>query len=114
MSKAGFFEAARFALALFLTFAASSLYFAVTTMGELRRSLPNAKLVLALSLMLGFLPRFFALWEEAELSCEARSFRRGIKRTAAILLLVTERMIERAAETAAALESRGLDLRGRP
>jgi biotin transport system permease protein len=70
----------------------------------------RGRLSLAIALMLGFLPRFFALWEEAELACRARGSSWGLRHMTAILPLVTERMMEMAAETAEALEARGLEL----
>jgi biotin transport system permease protein len=60
--------------------------------------------------MLCFLPRFFELWENAETAVKARACCGRIRRIITILPLVTERMIETAAETAEALEARGLAL----
>jgi biotin transport system permease protein len=113
-----------FAAGVLVSFAAAALFFAVTTTTELRRSLeavelffrfPNSRnsrrrgrLSLAFALMLGFLPRFFELWENAETAVKARACSGRLKRIMAILPLVTERMIEAAAETAEALEARGL------
>jgi biotin transport system permease protein len=108
---------------ILISFAGGSLFFSVTTMTEIRRSLEkvelfilrpfgtkrrHGRLSLALALMLGFLPRFFEFWELSELACKARLCRSGLRRTILVLPLVTERMIEMAAETAIALESRGL------
>jgi len=114
-------------LRIFIPFAAAALLFAVTTMRELRLSLgalelklknlfsPNrakpqrsAFFSLAISLMLGFIPRFFDLWETANLACDARQCRRGPRRLLLLVPLVTERMMEAAADTALALEARGL------
>jgi biotin transport system permease protein len=113
---------------VFVPFAAASLLFTVTTMGELRSSLAKAEtrlkgkhstayFSLAISLMLGFIPRFFHLWELSNMACRARSCNRnmrhgayrGLRRMVSLIPLVTERMMEAAAETALALESRGLD-----
>jgi biotin transport system permease protein len=63
---------------------------------------------LALSLMLGFLPRFFEVWEETNMACEARCTGGGIRRLLRVIPPVTERMIEKALDTALALEGRGL------
>jgi biotin transport system permease protein len=107
---------------ILISFAGGSLFFSVTTMTEIRRSLEkvelfilrpfgkrrHGRLSLALALMLGFLPRFFEFWELSELACKARLCKSGLRRTCLVLPLVTERMIEMAAETAIALESRGL------
>jgi energy-coupling factor transporter transmembrane protein EcfT len=116
-----------FSAGVLVSFSAASLFFSVTTMTELRRSLESVELLfrlpfksrarrrrgrlsLALTLMLGFLPRFFELWENAETAVRARACNGRIRRIITILPLVTERMIETAAETAEALEARGLTL----
>jgi energy-coupling factor transporter transmembrane protein EcfT len=65
---------------------------------------------LSLSLMLGFLPRFFEIWETANLACDARAGKRGLRRFLVLIPLVIERMMEMAGETAEALDSRGLSL----
>jgi len=116
-------------LRIFVPFAAAALLFAVTTMRELRLSLAAIEIrvknlfvtghkkkktmaffSLGISLMLGFIPRFFELWETANLACEARSCKRGPRRLLILIPLVCERMMETAADTALALEARGLDL----
>jgi len=118
-----------FSAGILVCFAAASLFFAVTTTTEIRHSLSQielflsglfrkkslpppkqSRLSLALALMLGFLPRFFECWENADTAAKARCCKGGLKRVMVILPLVTERMIETAAETAEALESRGLEL----
>jgi biotin transport system permease protein len=127
--------AARLSGGILISFAAGSLFFSVTTMTELRRSLeraerflrcpfrrrlapqsaeagpevlPQGRLSLALALMLAFLPRFFELWEAAETAVKARGCTGTFRRVMAILPLAAEGMIESAAETAAALEARGV------
>jgi biotin transport system permease protein len=102
-------------LSMIVSFAGGSLLFAVTTMKELRGSLegcgrPGRRFGLALSLMLGFLPLFFEIWEETCLAWEARGGGRGIRRFLLVIPPVTERMIEKALDTARALEARGLEL----
>lgn len=100
-------------------FTASALFFAVTTMRELRLSLGKieawftrsksiAYFSLGLCLMMGFIPRFFELWETASLAYKARSCKRGFRRLFILIPLVTEKLMEAAADTALALESRGL------
>ena len=115
------------AAGILVCFASASLFFAVTTTAEIRNSLSrielflfglfnsknrllpkNGRLSLALALMLGFLPRFFECWENADSAARARCCKGGLKRVMVILPLVAERMIEAAAESAEALESRGL------
>jgi biotin transport system permease protein len=73
-----------------------------------RRRLGQPLLSLGIALMLGFLPRFFEIWETAATAYDARNGKAGLPRILALVPLVTERMIESAAETAGALESRGL------
>ena len=128
-SAAGLAGGALAALRILVAFAAAGLLFAVTTMREMRLSLaafegkirralagrsgqPSPALFsLGLSLTLGFLPRFFQAWEDAGLACRARSLRPGPRRLAVMVPLVAERMMEAAAETALALEARGLGAR---
>jgi biotin transport system permease protein len=115
-------------LRIFIPVAAAALLFAVTTMRELRLSLGALEIrlknlfagraqprnvaffSLGISLMLGFIPRFFELWEAANLACDARVCKRGPRRLLLLVPLVTERMMEAAADTALALEARGLGL----
>lgn len=120
---AGLVEGLITALRLMVTFAAAALLFAVTTMRELRRSLAALELAvtkrlfrrragtaycsLGICLMLGFIPRFFELWEMSGLACDARSCRRGPRRLFILIPLVTERMMETAADTAQAIQARG-------
>jgi biotin transport system permease protein len=135
ISSAGFVEGIVLALRIFVSFAAGSLLFAVTTMGSLRRSLARAeqavcgfafrvlrankrrkentafrysRVSLGISLMLGFLPRFFELWEDMNLAYTARYGKKGLRRIKTLIPLVTERMMEAAADTAEALEARGI------
>jgi biotin transport system permease protein len=108
ISVAGFWGGIRQGLAIMVSFAAGALLFTVTTMGELRRGLGKNRLSLGISLMLGFLPRFFEIWETANLACEARSCKKGFRRLIIILPLVIERMMQIAGETAEALEARGI------
>jgi energy-coupling factor transporter transmembrane protein EcfT len=110
-------------LCLIVSFAAGALLFSVTTMAELRRSLgrvetalthgkicrgKRSRLSLGISLMLGFIPRFFEIWENANLAWEARAGKRGLRRIIPLIPLVTERMMEAAADTALALEAKGV------
>ena len=138
VSAEGFLEGAIVALRVFVVFAGAAFLFAVTTMRELRVSLAAlekrlariffalrgkkaggrgiqgaALFSLGISLMLGFIPRFFDIWETADLSLRARSSRRGLRRLSIIVPLVTEKMMEAAAETALALEARGFMRGGR-
>jgi energy-coupling factor transporter transmembrane protein EcfT len=99
---------------IFVPFVAAALLFAVTTMRELRLSLQKltrtVTVPLGITLMLGSIPRFFDLWESANLACSARSCRKSPRRLFMLVPLVTERMMEAAADTALALEARALNV----
>jgi energy-coupling factor transporter transmembrane protein EcfT len=110
LDGAGLVEALNFGLTVLLSFAASSLLFSVTTMAELREGLApllGVRFSLALSLMLGFLPRFFEAWKESLDAWKARGGKPGPRALFTLLPLVSSRMITLAGETACALESRG-------
>ncbi|MDR2923867.1 MAG: energy-coupling factor transporter transmembrane protein EcfT [Treponema sp.] len=126
ISGEGFVEGLLAAARIFVPFAAAALLFSVTTMRELRLSLalveknvvrifsPRRKHIpffsLGISLMLGFIPRFFQLWDDANLACDSRSCKRGLCRFFLLIPLVTERMMEASANTALALEARAYSL----
>lgn len=121
-----------------LSFSAGALLFSVTTMTELRESvsalesalgrpgifflkkipglrglarrLERPRLGVAVALTLGFLPRFFEVWETALLAWRARAGKRGVRTMLVLVPLTAERMIEAASETASAMEGRGLKL----
>jgi biotin transport system permease protein len=109
-------------LRIFTPFAAASLFFAVTTMRELRLSVTAIELRLrrkktgvssfglGLGLMMGFIPRFFNLWEMSNIACDARSCKRGLRRMLILIPLVIERMMVAAADTALAVEARGFGI----
>ncbi|GHT87245.1 hypothetical protein FACS1894137_14180 [Spirochaetia bacterium] len=106
-----------FGWGIILAFGAASLFFSVTTMTEIKDSLDRLRLKrlsLGISLMLGFLPRFFAVWESTELAYQARCGKKGLSQLLVLVPLVMERMIVSAGETAAALEGRGCLYRGEP
>jgi len=112
----GLKESLIFCFRIGIAFAAGSLLFSVTTSGEIRKSLSRAeaflhleKLCLSLhvSLMLGFLPRFFEVWENLNLAWESRGGRKNISRLKILLPLAMEQMMIKASRTASALESRG-------
>ena len=98
-----------FAWSVLLGFAAASIFFAVTKMSalkkELRRFSPN--FALALTLMLSYFPRFFEVWEERKIAYRSRGGKRGIAEYFCVLEYTTLCMLEKAAETATALEVRG-------
>ena len=117
ISFEGLRETVIFGIRIGSAFGAGTLLFAVTTPGEIRKSLSRAeaalgikklKLSLSVSLMLGFLKRFFEIWEELDLSYRSRA---GKKKFSMLLILVPpaiERMMIHAAETAEAMEARGM------
>jgi energy-coupling factor transporter transmembrane protein EcfT len=113
LNRRGFAEGLIFGWRIVLAFCAASLFFSTSSMTEIKDSLDKLRLKrlsLGLSLMLGFLPRFFAVWESAELAYRARCGKRGVPQLLALVPLVMERMIISAGETAAALEARGCRL----
>jgi energy-coupling factor transporter transmembrane protein EcfT len=123
-SCSGFIEGLLFGLGIILAFSAGALLFSVTTMTELRDSLARAETVLwawkgpqkagfrglslGLSLMLGFLPRFFEIWEDADQAYQARCGKNGFSKLCTLIPRIIQGMIELAIETAAALEARGI------
>jgi biotin transport system permease protein len=122
ISKEGFREGLLAAPGLFVPFAAAAMLFNVTTMRELRLSLALVEnslvrffyqrrkhtpfFSLGISLMLGFIPLFFEMWDDANLACDSRSCKRGLRRLPLLIPLVAERMIEASANKAMALEAR--------
>jgi biotin transport system permease protein len=115
-NRRGCAEGLLFAWALISSFCAGALLFSVTTMAELRDSLGRIggrRLSLAISLMLGFIPRFFETWDAVSAAYQARGGKKGIPAMLTLIPLAIEGMLAGAAETAQALEARGLDLRGK-
>jgi biotin transport system permease protein len=140
LSRQGFTGGLHQGLCFIVSFAAGALLFSVSTMQELRDSLGRVEnavvnrflswgrffcrgkaappkkhrgysgFSLGISLMLGFLPRFFEIWENANLAFDARAGKKGFRRFSILIPLVIGRMMEMAGETAEALESRGLSL----
>ena len=112
----GLRESIVFCARLGLAFAAGALLFSVTTPGEIRKSLSKAEKVLhleklnlslSISLMLGFLPRFFEIWENLNLAWKSRGGKKNPRRLKVLVPLAVERMMLKAAETAEAMEARG-------
>jgi biotin transport system permease protein len=116
LKREGLIDGLLFALRMLLSFGAAALFFSVTTMGEIKKALRKGErrlhlegfsLSLGISLMLGFLPRFFERWEAANLAWDSRGGKKNLSRLGVLIPLVTERMIETAGQTAEALEARG-------
>jgi biotin transport system permease protein len=112
----GLKEGIIFGLRIGISFSAGALFFSVTTLGEIKKSLSYLEsflhlkklhLSLAISLMLMFLPRFFEKWEEANLAWKSRAGGKGFKKLRVLIPLLIEKMMELAAETAGAMETRG-------
>jgi biotin transport system permease protein len=115
-NRRGFEDGLIFGWGILLAFCAASLFFSVTTMTEIKDSLNKLRLKrlsLGLALMIGFLPRFFAVWDAAELAYRARRGRKGLPQLLVLVPLVMERMILIAGETAVALEARACFLKER-
>ncbi|MDR2742931.1 MAG: hypothetical protein LBB98_12375 [Treponema sp.] len=140
-NAAGCREALLFGGTILVSFSAGALLFSVTTMTELMESLSQIeralcfpfaallkktnsprmrrllrrleqpRLSLGISLMLGFLPRFFEVWESVTAAYLARAGKGGVSRMLTVVPPVIEQMIAKAGETACALESRGLTLK---
>jgi biotin transport system permease protein len=115
-NRDGFFETAVFCIRIGAAFAAGSLLFAVTTTGEIYRSVSRLEATLrfekprigtGMSLMLGFMKRFFEIWEDLNLAWESRRGKRNLRRLLVLGPLAIERMMVKAAETAEAMETRG-------
>jgi energy-coupling factor transporter transmembrane protein EcfT len=120
-TAAGFREGLGFALGLLAAFAGCALFFSVTTMPELKESLDSlrppipalarliSRFTLGVTLMLGFIPRFFEIWEDSEMAYKARAGKNGANKLIFLVGVAIERMIQLALETAVALDMRGLE-----
>ena len=111
----GLKESAFFCARLATAFAAGTLLFSVTTSGEIRKSLSRLevflrlkklKLGLCLSLMLGFIPMLFQIWEDINLAWESRSGKKNLSRLLVLVPLLIERMMVQAGQIALAMEAR--------
>ena len=137
-NPSGFRESLFLGGTMLASYTAGSLLFSVTTMASLWEALawserivtyPLRKLLdlgrssriepgyaipgfsvvsLGLALLLSFLPRFFAIWEISQTAYRARAGKPGIEELVRVVPQTVERMIRVAAETAQAMESRGL------
>ena len=116
LNSKGLIEGVMLSLRMLLSFSIGALLFSTTTMGEIRASLSRLETFLHLekwrpslgiALMLNFLLRFFEIWEQMDLAWKCRGGRNGISKISALFPLIIDRMMEKAGETAEALESRG-------
>jgi energy-coupling factor transporter transmembrane protein EcfT len=105
-----------FGLRVAAAFMAGALFFSVTTSSETRKALARVEsflklerlnISLSLSLMLGFLPYFFVVWEDLSLAWKSRGGGRGLSYLVVIVPLAVEKMMHRAALSALAMEARG-------
>jgi len=111
----GLMESIIFCARIGTAFAAGALLFSVTTSGEIRKSISQLETVfklkrfkpsLSISLMLGFIPMLFQVWENINLAWKGRGGRKNLNRLIILVPLLIERMMLKAAETATAMESR--------
>ena len=114
----GLKESIIFCFRIGTAFAAGSLLFTVTTPGEIRKSLSRLevflhleklKLSLSISLMLLFLPRFFEVWEDLNLTWKSRGGKNSFSRLVILVPIAVERMMIKAAQNAEAMEARGAE-----
>jgi energy-coupling factor transporter transmembrane protein EcfT len=106
LDRQGLVESLMFAWTLFSAFASAALFFASTTSVQVQAALGRGRIALSLALMLRFLPCFFEVWENAEAAYRARAGKKGLAELVCLIPLVTEKMLEKASDTAAALASR--------
>jgi biotin transport system permease protein len=116
LNPEGLKEGILFGLRVGICFSAGALFFALTTIGEVKKSLSRLesflrlerlRLGLAVSLMLMFLPRFFEKWEEVNLAWKSRGGGKSFRKLKVLIPLSIEKMMELAVDTAEALETRG-------
>ena len=116
INREGLKETIIFCARIGIAFSAGSLLFSVTTAWEIQKSLSRLevflnlqklRLGLSISLMLGFLPGFFVIWENVNLAWESRAGKKNISRLVKIIPIIVEKMMIQALETAAAMEARG-------
>jgi energy-coupling factor transporter transmembrane protein EcfT len=117
INPAGLVQAIIFSLRIAAAFSAGTLLFAVTTPYEIRKSLSRLEkflrieklnLSLYISLMLGFLPQFFEVWEDLRLAWKSRGGKNNLSLVVTLVPIALEKMMRKAAETALAMEARGL------
>jgi len=116
INHSGLVQAIIFSLRIAAAFSAGTLLFAVTTPYEIRKSLSRLEkflrieklnLSLYISLMLGFLPRFFEVWEDLRLAWKSRGGKNNLSLIVTLVPIAIEKMMRLAAETATAMEARG-------
>jgi len=116
INPAGFHAAVIFSLRMGAAFSAGTLLFSVTTPYEIRKSLSRLEtflhikkpaLGLYISLMLGFLPQFFKVWEDLCLAWKSRAGKKNLLFIVVVVPIAIEKMMRKAAETATAMEARG-------
>jgi biotin transport system permease protein len=113
----GLKESIIFCIRIIAAYSAGALLFSVSTSGEIKKSLSKLEALLRLeklnlslyiSLMLGFLPRFFEIWEDLNLAWKSRGGKNNLSRMLTLVPILIERMMRKALETAEAMEARGL------
>jgi len=115
-NPSGFLAAFIFSLKIAAAYSAGTLLFSVTTPYEIRKSLSRLEtflrinklnLSLYISLMLGFLPQFFEVWEDLCLAWKSRAGKKNLSFVVILIPIAIEKMMRKAAETAIAMEARG-------
>ena len=113
----GLKESLVFCVRIIAAFASSALLFSVTTPAEIQKSLSRLeaffrlkkqKPALYLAMMLRFLPLVFAAWEDLNLAWKSRGGKNSLTRLTALIPLLIERMLLKAAGTAEAMEARSV------
>jgi biotin transport system permease protein len=116
INPSGFLTAVIFSLRIGAVFSAGTLLFSVATPYEIKKSLSRLEtflhikklsLSLYISLMLGFLPQFFEVWEDLCLAWKSRAGKKNLSFIVIIVPIAIEKMMRKAAETAIAMEARG-------
>ncbi|MDR0447479.1 MAG: energy-coupling factor transporter transmembrane protein EcfT [Treponema sp.] len=119
VNQDGLWESIFFCFRIGTAFAAGALLFSVTTPGEIRKSLSRLEsflrlkkmnISLCISLMLGFIPMLFQIWEDTNLAWKSRGGKMNLTRIVILVPLLVERMMVKAAEKAEAMEARGAGL----
>ena len=114
--QTGLKEGLLLSVKMLLSFSCGALLFSTTTMGQIHKSisktesffhLEKIKISLQISLMLCFIPVFFEIWETAQTAWLNRAGKNRFKKFIVLIPLVTDRLLEKAACTAQALENRG-------
>ena len=115
-NRAGCITGVILGLRMLVSFSACALLFSVTTMNEILKTLSKTEkffhlektgISLGIALMLAFIPMFFEIWENVSLAWKSRGGRNNQGKIIKLIPIVLNKLIEKAAETSIAMESRG-------